>query len=110
MLLASFILVPCRQEMALFKNFTQLLNYAGSVSNVSKIRDHKTSTGIKDTFLVGLMHQSYKSKANRHDKQVALIILEPHFQQMQIVSSALSGEYEVSLHYVIYYYLCVSKI
>jgi hypothetical protein len=48
---------------------------AGSVGNVSKIRAHKTSTGIKDTFLetyLGLMHQSYKSKASRHEKQTAL--------------------------------------
>jgi hypothetical protein len=48
---------------------------AGSIGNVSKIRAHKTSTGIKDRFLepfLKLMHQSYKSKGSRHDKQIAL--------------------------------------
>ena len=48
---------------------------AGSIGNISKIRVHKTFTGIKDTFLemfLELMHQSYKSEVSRHDKQVAL--------------------------------------
>jgi hypothetical protein len=48
---------------------------AGSVGNVSKIRAHKTATGIKDTFLetfLDWMHHSYKSKSSRHEKQVAL--------------------------------------
>ena len=48
---------------------------AGSVGNITKIRAHKTSTGIKDTFLetyLGMMYQSYKGKVNRHEKQIAL--------------------------------------
>lgn len=48
---------------------------AGTVGNVSKIRAHKTSTGIKDTFLetfLEWMHLSYKNKSNRHEKQAAL--------------------------------------
>ena len=48
---------------------------AGSIGNVSKIRAHKTSTGIKDTFLetfLDWMHLSYKSESSRHEKQAAL--------------------------------------
>ena len=48
---------------------------AGSVGNVSKIRAHKTSTGIKDTFLetfLEWMHLSYKNKSGKYEKQVAL--------------------------------------
>jgi hypothetical protein len=48
---------------------------AGSVGNVTKIKAHKTSTGIKDTFLetyIGLMHQSHKSKVGKCEKQIAL--------------------------------------
>lgn len=49
---------------------------AGSIGNVSKIKAHKTSTGVKDTFLdtfLELMHQSYKkSKVSRPEKQIAL--------------------------------------
>ena len=48
---------------------------AGSIGNVTKIRAHKTSTGIKDTFLetyLGLIHQSYKSKTGRREKQITL--------------------------------------
>jgi leucyl-tRNA synthetase len=47
----------------------------GLVGNVSKIRAHKTSTGIKDTFLetfLDWMHLLYKSKSSQHEKQVAL--------------------------------------
>ncbi len=52
-----------------------IIAYAGSIGNASKIKAHKTSTGIKDTFLdtfLELMHQSYKNKVSRHDKQIAL--------------------------------------
>ena len=52
-----------------------IITDAGSVGNITKIRAHKTSTGIKDTFLetfLGLMHHSYKNKVSRHDKQIAL--------------------------------------
>ena len=48
---------------------------AGSVGNVSKIRAHKTSTGIKDRYLetyFELMHQSYKDIAGKEGKQTAL--------------------------------------
>jgi hypothetical protein len=52
-----------------------IIEYAGSVGNVTKIKAHKTSTGIKDTFLemfLGMMHNSYKSGSNRQNKQIAL--------------------------------------
>ncbi|KAH9071129.1 hypothetical protein EDB83DRAFT_2221412 [Lactarius deliciosus] len=48
---------------------------AGSVGKISKIRAHKTSTGIKDTFLetfLEQMHHSYKDISNKREKQVAL--------------------------------------
>ncbi|KAH8983089.1 hypothetical protein EDB86DRAFT_3066391 [Lactarius hatsudake] len=48
---------------------------AGSVGKISKIRAHKTSTGIKDTFLetfLEQMHRSYKDISNKREKQVAL--------------------------------------
>ena len=52
-----------------------IIEDAGSVGNISKIRAHKTSTGIKDTFLetfLDWMHLSYKDKPSRHEKQVSL--------------------------------------
>lgn len=52
-----------------------IIENAGSIGNASKIRAHKTSTGIKDRYLemfLELMHQSYKDKAGKQDKQIAL--------------------------------------
>ncbi|KAI9435019.1 hypothetical protein BJY52DRAFT_1131296, partial [Lactarius psammicola] len=52
-----------------------IITDAGSVGKVSKIKAHKTSTGIKDTFLDAFlerMHLSYRDISTRHEKQVAL--------------------------------------
>ena len=52
-----------------------IIEEAGSIGNISKIRAHKTSTGIKDTFLetfLDWMHLSYKSESSKSEKQVAL--------------------------------------
>ena len=48
---------------------------AGSVGNLTKIRSHKTMTGLKDTFLevfLGRMYASYKEKVSKSEKQRAL--------------------------------------
>jgi hypothetical protein len=61
---------------------------AGLVSNVSKIQAHKTSTGIKDTFLetfLDWMHLLYKSKSSQHEKQVAL----DNFKSMLLANAEL---------------------
>ena len=60
----------------------------GTVSNVSKIWAHKTSTGIKDTFLetfLEWMHLSYKNKSNRYKKQVAL----DHFRSTLLAHTSM---------------------
>jgi hypothetical protein len=65
---------PCTKESTL-QELNNIIANAGTVGNISKIRAHKTSTGIKDTFLetfLELMHQSYKSKVGGYNKQVAL--------------------------------------
>jgi hypothetical protein len=52
-----------------------MVGEAGSVGNLTKIRNHKTRTGIKDTFLevfLGRMYISYKDKTSRSEKQRAL--------------------------------------
>ncbi|KAF8259778.1 hypothetical protein EI94DRAFT_1448836, partial [Lactarius quietus] len=52
-----------------------IFDEAGSVENLTKIRNHKTLTGIKDTFFevfLGHMYLSYKDKASRSEKQRAL--------------------------------------
>ena len=91
-----------------------IIENAGLVGNVSKIRAHKTSTGIKDTFLetyLGLMHQSYKSKANRHDKQVALdnfrATLPTDANRMFSPVWRMRGKF--TLCYILYH-LCIFKI
>ena len=66
---------PPRTRDNTLQELHNIIADAGSIGNISKIRAHKTSTGIKDTFLeayLKLMHQSYKSKSTRHDKQTAL--------------------------------------
>ncbi|KAF8259511.1 hypothetical protein EI94DRAFT_1813228 [Lactarius quietus] len=52
-----------------------IVGEAGSVGNLTKIRNHKTKMGLKDTFLevfLGRMYLSYKDKAGRLEKQRAL--------------------------------------
>ncbi|KAI9436623.1 hypothetical protein H4582DRAFT_2078249 [Lactarius indigo] len=48
---------------------------AGQVGNLTKIRTHRTTTGIKDTFLevyLDRMYLSYKNRGTRGEKQLAL--------------------------------------
>ena len=52
-----------------------IVNEAGGVGNLTKIRNHKTMTGLKDTFLevfLRRMSDSYKDKVSRPEKQCAL--------------------------------------
>ena len=52
-----------------------IVGEAGCVGNLTKIRNHKTMTGLKDTFLevfLGCMYASYKEKTSRLEKQRAL--------------------------------------
>ena len=68
------IRTPRMRDSTLHELYTIIAD-AGSISNASKIRAHKTSTGVKDRFLetfLESMHQSYKSEVGRHDKQIAL--------------------------------------
>ncbi|KAH9023715.1 hypothetical protein EDB85DRAFT_1849591, partial [Lactarius pseudohatsudake] len=52
-----------------------MVGEAGQVGNVTKIRAHRTATGIKDTFLevyLDRMYLSYKDRGSRGEKQLAL--------------------------------------
>jgi hypothetical protein len=52
-----------------------IVDEAGRVGNLTKVRNHKTTTGLKDTFLevfLGRMYLSYKDKAGKSEKQRAL--------------------------------------
>jgi hypothetical protein len=66
--------VPRTREKTL-SELQAIVGEAGSVGNLTKIRNHKTLTGLKDTFLevfLGRMHLSYKDKNNRSEKQHTL--------------------------------------
>ncbi|KAI9429036.1 hypothetical protein H4582DRAFT_1800428, partial [Lactarius indigo] len=48
---------------------------AGQVRNLTKIRAHRTTTGIKDTFFevyLDRMYLSYKDRGSRGEKQLTL--------------------------------------
>ena len=52
-----------------------MITDAGSVGKLSKIRSHKTSTGIKDVYFeafLDCMHHAYKDQGTRAEKQAAL--------------------------------------
>ena len=52
-----------------------IVGEAACIGNLTKIRNHKTMTGLKDTFLevfLGHMYASYKEKTSRLEKQRAL--------------------------------------
>ena len=52
-----------------------IVGEAACVGNLTKIQNHKTMTGLKDTFLkvfLSRMYASYKEKTSRLEKQHAL--------------------------------------
>jgi len=80
---------------------------AHSVGNITKIRAHKTSTGIKDTFLetyLGLMYQSYKGKVNRREKQIALDNFRATLPRNP--DSMLSPVWRIQGMFTLHYVLC----
>ena len=61
-----------------------IVSEAACVGNLTKIRNHKTMTGLKDTFLevfLGRMYASYKEKTSRLEKQRALDDFRQRCQQ-----------------------------
>ena len=68
------ISLPWFREKTLGK-LHAIVGEAGCIGNLTKIRNHKTMTGLKDMFLevfLGCMYASYKEKTSRLEKQHAL--------------------------------------